>query len=321
MSAIVAITRPNLPGSKIQELKRHATVAHWERDTPPTIEELARLAAGAQALLCVNGDPITEELFDLCSELRLVALASAGYDSVDLKAAERRNIAVTNTPGVLDEATADLAFALILAACRRVVAADRWVRAGHWKFNSLDTMVGYDVYGARLGIVGYGRIGRAVARRAIGFSMTVSHYSRTVEDDELSSWMSLRELLQTSDVVSLHTPLTPETRGLIGAAELELMKPTATLVNTARGAVVDEPALIEALRHHRIHSAGLDVQLLEPNPDPNHPLFGLENCVVLPHIGSATHSSRAAMIDLAAENVLAYLAGQTLPSPVTSEPF
>ncbi len=291
-------------------------MSQWEAETPPTLDDLATLAAGARALLCVNGDPITDALLERCPDLELVAIASVGYDTVDVGAATRRGVAVTNTPGVIEEATADTAFALILAARRRLVEADRFVRAGDWERNSLSLMLGHDVHGAQLGIVGYGTIGRAVARRATGFGMRVVHHSRTRADDQLSTWLPLDELLATSDVVSLHTPLTAETRGLIGARELGSMKPTATLVNTARGAVVDEAALVEALRERRIHSAGLDVQVVEPNPDRGDPLLGLDNCVVLPHIGSATFAARAAMIDLAVANVVAHLAGEPLLSPV-----
>jgi lactate dehydrogenase-like 2-hydroxyacid dehydrogenase len=316
MRETVAVTRPGLPGEKLRELDASFAVSRWTSEEPPTLDDLASLAKEARAILCVNGDPITGELLDRCPDLELVAIASVGYDTVDVDAAVERGVAVTNTPGVIEEATADTAFALILAARRRIVEADRYVRAGAWDRNSLRLMLGHDVHGAHLGIVGYGTIGRAVARRATGFGMRVSHHSRTRRDDELSSWLELDELLSACDVVSLHTPLTDETRGLIGARELRLMKRTATLVNTARGAVVDEPALIEALREGRIHSAGLDVQLVEPNPDPGHPLLALDNCVVLPHIGSATFAARAAMIDLAVENVMAHLAGEPLLSPV-----
>jgi glyoxylate reductase len=312
----VAVTRPNLPGHKIQEMASRSDVAVWASDAPPTVDELAELIGDARAILCVNGDPIAGELLDRCPEVRLVAIASVGYDTVDVAEAAQRGVAVTNAPGVIEEATADAAFALILAARRRIVEADRYVHAGSWERNSLTLMVGHDIHGAKLGIVGYGTIGRAVARRATGFGMRISHYSRTRRDDELSSWAPLDDLLAESDVVSLHPPLTEQTRGLIGARELGLMKPTATLVNTARGAVVDEAALIDALRERRIHSAGLDVQVLEPNPDPDHPLHQLDNCVVLPHICSATYASRAAMFDLAAANVMAFLAGEALVSPV-----
>jgi glyoxylate reductase len=314
----VAITRPDLPGAKLEALRQALPVAQWETEEPPTLDDLAALAGGARALLCVNGDPVGEELLERCPSLELVAIASVGYDTVDVGAAVRRGVAITNAPGVIEEATADTAFGLILAARRRLVEADRFVGTGAWERNSLSLMLGHDVHGAQLGIVGYGTIGQAVARRATGFGMRVVHHARTRRDDEISRWLPLDELLGTSDVVSLHTPLTAETRGLIGARELGLMKPSATLVNTARGAVVDEPALFEALRERRIHSAGLDVQVVEPNPDAGDALLKLDNCVVLPHIGSATFAARAAMFDLAAANVLAHLAGEPLLSPVAA---
>jgi lactate dehydrogenase-like 2-hydroxyacid dehydrogenase len=312
----VIVTRPGLPGEMLAEVARYATVVTHEEDSPPDISVLAEMAADADICLCVNGDPLNDELFSRCPSLRLVALASVGYDSVDVDAAGRRGIAVTNTPGVLDEATADLAFGLLLAARRRIVEANRYVARGDWNSTSLSLFVGRDVHSTRIGIVGYGAIGKAVARRAAGFGMEVVHHSRSVASDELSTWMPLEELLATSDVVSLHVPLTPETQGMIGAAELALMKPTATLVNTARGAVVDEAALVAALRDGRLGSAGIDVQQVEPNPDTGNPLLHLDNCVVLPHIGSATEAARAAMVDLAASNALACLTGAPLLTPV-----
>ena len=312
----VAVTRSGLPGDGIERLARLAGVRIWPSEDPIPLDELAGLARDAEVLLCVNGDPVGAPLLDQCPGLRLIALASTGYDSVDVAEASRRGIAVTNTPGVLAEATADLAFALILAVRRRVVEADRHVRAGRWLDNGLNVLLGYDVYGSNLGIVGYGSIGRAVARRARGFDMTVRHYSRTRSDDELSTWAPLDELLAWSDTVSIHAALTPETRGLIGARELALLKPTASLINTARGALVDEQALIDALRAGSLDSAGLDVQVTEPNPDTEHALLAFENVVVLPHIGSATKAARARMIDTAVDNVVAYIDGRPLLSEV-----
>jgi lactate dehydrogenase-like 2-hydroxyacid dehydrogenase len=310
------VTRPGLPGKMLSELSRSASVVVHEQDAPPSVDALAELAADADICLGVNGDPFNDELFARCPSLRLVAIASAGYDSIDVEAAERRGVAVTNAPGVLDEATADLAFGLLLAARRRIVEANRYVQAGEWNSTSLSLFVGRDVHSTQIGIVGYGAIGKAVARRAAGFGMQVVHHSRTRESDELSTWVPLEELLAGSDVVSLHVPLTPETRGMIGAEQLRSMKPTATLVNTARGAVVDEAALVTALREGWIGSAGIDVQAVEPNPDTSNPLLHLDNCVVLPHIGSATEAARAAMVDLAASNALACLTGAPLLTPV-----
>ena len=315
---IVAVSRPNLPGDRIGLLMAAADVRVWEHEDPPTDDELATLASDAAALLCVHGDTIDTRLFQRCPDLSIVAVASRGYDSVDLTAARARRIAITNTPGVLKDATADLAFALILAVRRRIVEADRYVRAGSWRSNPLDLLVGHDVHSSRLGIVGYGEIGRAVARRATGFGMDVCHHARSAGADAVSTWLELDELLATSDIVTLHIPLTADTQSLIGERELRLMKPTASLINTARGGIVDQDALVRALKEGWIYSAGLDVQAVEPNPDPGDELLALENCVVLPHIGSASHSARAAQIDLAVDNLLAHLDGRPLISPITS---
>jgi lactate dehydrogenase-like 2-hydroxyacid dehydrogenase len=313
---VVAITRPNLHGDPATRLSAIADVRTWPGDQAPTVDEIASLAEGAVALLCVNGDPIGEDLLARLPALRLAAIASVGYDTVDVAAAARHNVVVTNTPGVLAEAVADMTFGLILAARRRLVEADRYVRGGRWNESSLTLMLGQDVHGATLGLVGFGAIGRAVARRAGGFGMTVVYHDPTRPDDPLGRAVSLDELLRTSDIVSLHVPLTPETRAMVGERELRSMKPAATLVNTSRGAVVDQAALVRALREGWIGSAGLDVQEREPNPDPNDPLLGLDNCVVLPHIASATYSSREAMVLRAAENIEAVLGGRQPLTPV-----
>lgn len=313
---IVAVSRAGLPGAGIPELGQVAEVRLWPAEAAPDPEQLRELTQGAAALLCINGDRIDAAFLDASPSLRLVAIGSAGYDSVDAAAAAERGVMVTNTPGVLHEATADLAFGLLLAARRRIAEADRWVRAGRWQANRLDTMLGEDVHGITLGILGLGEIGRAMARRGAGFGMTVVHHSRTQRDHELARWLPLDELLAVADAVSIHLPISHETRGLIGARELALMKPTATLVNAGRGGIVDEAALVAALHEGRIGSAGLDVQVKEPNPDPGDPLLSAPNCVVVPHIGSATHPARAAMFDLAAANVRDYLMQGTLRTPV-----
>jgi lactate dehydrogenase-like 2-hydroxyacid dehydrogenase len=315
---IVAISRLAMPGAPSRRLADRAEIHEWPAHRHPDADELRELARDATVLLCVNGDRIDETLFDACPDLRLVALASTGYDSVDVAAADRRGIAVTNSRGTLYETTADLTFALILMARRRISEAERYLRDGQWTQDDLDLLLGHDVYGTRLGIVGFGEIGRAVARRAAGFGMTVVHHSRTRGDAEGSTWLPLDDLLGTSDIVSLHVPSTPDTRHLIGERELRLMKPTATLVNAARGAVLDEAAIARALREGWIGSAGLDVQQVEPNPDRDNPLLHLPNCVVLPHIGSATLAAREAMIGMATDNVLAFLDGSPLRTPVGS---
>lgn len=313
---VVAISRLAMPGDPATRLSGLADVREWPAVAHPDPDELVTLTAGATVMLCVNGDRLDEAFFAACPDLRLVALASTGYDSIDVAAADRRGIAVTNSRGTLFETTADLTFGLIIAARRRMFEAERYLRAGSWRQDDLDLLLGHDVYGSTLGIVGYGEIGRAVARRATGFGMTVIHHRRTPGDDELSRWVPFDELLRVSDIVSLHVPMSPATRHLVGERELRLMKPTATLVNAARGGVLDEAALVRALREGWIGTAGLDVQLVEPNSDPDNALLSLPNCVVMPHIGSATLAARVAMIGMATDNVVAFLEGRPLVTPV-----
>jgi len=314
---VVAITRPDLYGDPAARLAAVADVRVWpSAKVPPTTDEIAALAAEATALLCLAVDGIRDDLLARLPRLKLVALASVGYDSVDVAAAAARGVVVTNAPGVLNESVADTTFGLMLATRRRLAEADRFVRAGGWRENSLRLMVGLDVNGATLGLIGYGGIGRAVARRAQGFGMTVLYYDPHRSEDGNAIYTELDQLLAASDIVSIHTPLMPGTRGLMGEREFRLMKPTATFVNTARGGVVDQAALVRALREGWIGSAGLDVQQREPNPDPNDPLLALPNCVVLPHIASASEEARVALIMKAVENVEAVLAGRPPLNPV-----
>ena len=293
----------------------------WPEDGPPPRDELLRRVAGCDGILTLLSDRVDEELLEAAGpSLRVVSNYAVGYDNVDVAACARRGIVVGNTPGVLTETTADLAWALMLAARRRVTEGDRFVRGGKWRTWGPNLLLGSDLHGATLGIVGFGRIGQAVARRAVGFGMTVLYTSRTrapetVEAAHLARFVDLDELLAVSDIVSLHCALTPETRGLIGRRALELMKPTATLVNTARGPVVDQPALYTALRDGVIATAGLDVTDPEPIA-PDDPLLNLENCIVVPHIASATHATRGRMAEMAAANLLAGVRGEPLPTPV-----
>jgi lactate dehydrogenase-like 2-hydroxyacid dehydrogenase len=313
----VAITRPSLPGTGVDRLASRADVVRWDAPEPPEPAALHALVAGADALLCLGNDRVDAALLDAAGpSLRVVALASMGFDAVDQRAAAERGVVVSHTPGVLAETTADLAFSLILMARRRLVAATDHLRAGGWVTFRMDDYLGLDIHGATLGLVGYGQIGRALARRARGFEMRVLHHARHTTADGLSQAVDLPTLLAESDVVSLHVPLTPQTRHLIGAPELAAMKPTATLVNTSRGGVVDEAALLTALRRGQIHSAGLDVFETEPLHDTASPLLAQPRLVVLPHIGSATQATRAAMVDLAADNVLEVLAGRPAPTPL-----
>ncbi|MDX6645756.1 MAG: glyoxylate reductase [Miltoncostaeaceae bacterium] len=289
---------------------------------PAAPEELLRLTAGREGLLAMPVDRIDARLLDARPELRFVANFGVGHDNVDVDAATARGVLVTNTPGVLSEAVADHCVALVLAAARRVVEGDRLTRAGGWTGFSTDLLLGIDLSGATVGLVGLGRIGTAVARRLVlGFGMRGLYAGRSARP-QLEAELGLRraelhELLARSDVVTLHLPLTEQTRGLIGARELAAMREGAVLVNVARGPIVDEPALLEALRDGRIR-AGLDVFDHEPLP-PGHPLLALETAVLTPHIASAGRRSRAAMAALAVHNLLEMLAGRRPPNLVNPE--
>jgi glyoxylate reductase len=292
----IAATR-RLPGPAWDDLNGVELLEEW----PP------RAPRPDVGILVCFGDRIGGAELDLLPNLRLVASFGVGYDWIDVGACRERGVVVTNTPGVLDAATADLAFGLILAARRRIAEGDRLVRAGGWTENwMLPPFLAHDATGTTLGIVGLGRIGSAVARRAAGFEMRVVHHSR-------SSGIALDDLLRQSDVVSLHVPLTAETEGLISRERLALLPDGATLVNTARGAIIDEDALVAELESGRI-SAGLDVFAHEPQVPER--LRGLENVVLTPHIGSATVETRAAMTRIVVDNVLAVARGEPPLTPV-----
>lgn len=271
---------------------------------------LTELVAEADGLLCMLTDRVDSGVLEAgaAGRLRVVSVAAVGYDNIDVAAAGRLGITVCNTPGILDETTADLAFLLILAAVRLASGAEADLRAGRWQGWGITDHLGRDVHGTCLGLVGYGRIARAVARRAEGFGMEVVHHTRTPTG--LPGYVpSLHDLLGRADTVSLHVPLTPDTRHLIGVEELEAMKPTAVLVNTARGAVVDEVALARGLEAGQIFAAGLDVYSEEPTVHPA--LLAAPRTVLLPHIGSATVETRAAMARLASRAICDVLAGRT----------
>jgi glyoxylate reductase len=306
------VTR-DLPGTALDRLRAEHEVRVWPEETPPPREALIAGAREAEGLLSLLTDRIDAELLDAAPSLKAIANYAVGTDNVDLEAATARGIPVGNTPDVLTETTADLAFALMLAAARRIVEADAAVRAGNWPEWAPGAFLGHDLHHAVLGIVGMGRIGRAVARRGEGFSMTVLHSSR-------SSGVPLDLLLERSDFVTLHAPLTAGTRGLIGERELGLMKPTAVLVNTARGGLVDTGALERALREGEIAAAGLDVTDPEPLP-PDHPLLSAPNLVVAPHIGSASHRTREGMANMSVDNLLAALAGRRMPHCANPEVY
>ncbi len=305
----VLVTREDLPGRGLERLSAAAELVAWPGSGKPGPAELAALAPGASAVLALGNDAVDAALLDAAGpSLRVVALASMGHDNVDVAAAAERGVVATHTPGVLAETTADLTFALILAARRRLGAAGARLAGGGWDLFRMRDYLGLDIHGATLGLVGYGQIGRAVARRAQGFGMRVLHHDPYAGEDSLSTAVGWESLLAESDIVSLHVPLTDETRHLVSERELAAMKPTATLVSTSRGGVVDEDALLRAVREGRIHSAGLDVYEREPMGAALSPLVAEENIVTLPHIGSATESTRAAMVDLAVDNILDVLA-------------
>jgi glyoxylate reductase len=309
--ARVFVTR-RLPGTALERLAEAHDVDIWEGDLPPDPEELERRAREADGLLTLLTDVVDSALLSACPHLRAIANYAVGADNIDLEAVGARGIAVGNTPDVLTEATADLAFALILACARNLVPAHEDFRAGRWHTWEPAGWLGADVHGATLGIVGFGRIGRAVARRAQGFDMTVLHH-------DPAGGVSLDEVLAASDYISLHCPLSPQTHHLIDATALERMRPTARLINTARGPIVDAAALRWALEAGVIAGAALDVTDPEPLP-PDHPLGRAPNLLVVPHIGSATHTARARMADLAVDNLLAALAGEPMPHRVDAGP-
>ena len=293
----------------------------WPDELPPPRAALLRRVAGCDGILTLLTDRVDDELLDAAGpQLRVVSNYAVGHDNVDVAACARRGIAVGNTPGVLTETTADLAWALLMAAARRLPEADRYVRAGRWRTWGPLLLLGPDVHGATIGIVGFGRIGQAVARRAQGFGMEILYHDVHRPPDEITAplgatWVSLEDLLARSDFVSLHVNLTDETRHLINAYTLAAMKPTAVLVNTSRGSVIDQFALADALRDGVIWAAGLDVTDPEPIPMDD-PLVGLDNCLIVPHIASASRTTRGKMAAMAAANLVAGVRGETLPTPV-----
>jgi glyoxylate reductase len=317
----VFVTR-RIPEEGLRLVREQADCRLWDDDQPPPRDALLAGARDADGLLCLLTDRIDAELLDAAPRLRVVANMAVGYDNIDVAAATARRIPVTNTPGVLTETTADLAWALLMAAARRVVEADAFTRAGRWKTWEPMLLLGRDVHHATLGIIGLGRIGAEVAKRARGFDMQILYHARNRRPDQERAlgleYVSLEELLRRSDFISLHTPLNEETRGLIGERELALMKPTAVLINTARGPIVDQRALTAALQARRIAAAGLDVFEEEPIA-PDDPLLAVENVVVLPHIGSASVATRGKMARMAAEDCLAVLEGRRPANPVNPE--
>ena len=312
----VLVTR-EIPEAGLYLLEDFAVSVLFER--PPERGELLEAIRGMDGVISTATEKIDCEVLDAAGDdLKVVANMAVGYDNIDVRAARERGVVVTNTPGVLDETTADVAFMLMLAAARRLGEGERLLRAGKWEWWGPKQLRGLDVWGKKLGILGLGRIGQAVARRAKGFGMEILYHSRSRKEDaekELGArYLELRDLLSESDFISVHTPLTDETRHLIGKEELERMKSGAVLVNTSRGPVVDEGALADALGNGRIFAAGLDVYEEEPRVHPK--LLGLENVVLAPHIGSASIETRDKMATLAAENLRSVLRGEQPKTPV-----
>ena len=306
----ILITR-KLPDEVVNLLKEKFEVKMWHSDdVQMSYEELQSEAKDVHAIWTMLSDKVDRALIESLPNLKVISNLGVGYNNIDVAAAKENGIIVTNTPGVLTETTADLAFSLLLATARRVMEAERDLRAGQWKSRSPMQYTGMDVFGATLGIIGMGRIGEAVARRAKGFDMNVLYHNRTRKMDAEKefgfTYAELDTLLVESDFIVLLTPLTPETKGLIGERELNLMKDTATIINVARGGVIDEQALYDALTTNKIWAAGLDVFEVEPVP-LDHPLLTLPNVTVLPHIGSATIRTRLAMMQMNAEDILAVL--------------
>lgn len=313
----VYVTR-QLPAGGLDCLAAHQVDVN-PCDRPLTRQELLTIVTQYDAVICLLSDSIDAKVIRVAKgKVRIFANYAVGYDNIDIAAAAQAGIFITNTPGVLTEATADIAWALLLAAARHIVAADKFTRSGQFKGWHPTGFLGNDFYGATLGIVGAGRIGQATARRAKGFGMEILYFNRNprreFEAECGARRADLSTLLAASDFVSVHLPLTPDTCGLLDASHLELMKPTAVLVNTARGPVLDEACLARMLASGRLAAAGLDVYAEEPNIHPD--LLGLENVVLLPHIGSASWQTRLKMANMAAANVAAVLAGEQPLNPV-----
>ena len=323
MKPKVYVTR-HLPAAALSELQQTCDVEIWDVDSPPPYQTLLGSVRDKEGLLCLLTDRIDAVLMDAAPNLKVISQCAVGYDNIDVAAATERGIPVGNTPGVLTDATADFAFTLLMAAARRVGEAIDFVHQGKWKTWGLTLLLGQDIYGATLGLIGMGRIGRAVAQRARGFDMRVLYYDAVRQPDAEADlgveYRELDDLLRESDFVSLHTSLTEETLGLIGERALALMKPTAILINTSRGPVVDAGALYQALRSGQIAYAALDVTDPEPLP-ADHRLLQLTNLIVAPHIASATVTSRTQMAMIAVRNLLAGLEGEKLPHCANPEVY
>jgi glyoxylate reductase len=315
-----------LPDEGLGPIREACEADVWQDELPPPRDELLRRVAGRDGLLALLTDRVDDELLDRAGpQLKVVSNYAVGFDNVDVPACTARGIPVGNTPGVLTDTTADLAWALLMAGARRVAEGDRYVRGGRWRTWGPLLLLGSDVSGGTLGIIGFGRIGQAVARRATGFGMRILYHdlARAPEEAERAvdaQFVDLDELLAESDFVSLHVNLTDVTRKLINRERLATMRPHAVVVNTSRGPVIDQAALYEALRDGVIGAAALDVTDPEPMAADD-PLLTLDNCLVVPHIASASRATRAKMAEMAAANLLAGVRGERLPTPVNPEVY
>jgi glyoxylate reductase len=317
----VFATHPLFEGPR-QLLDEHCDVDYWRDSGRPPRDELLKRVADKDALVCLLTEKINDDLLDRAPKLRIVANVAVGYDNIDVAACTRRKIVATNTPGVLDETTADFAWTLLMAIARRVLEGDHLTRSGKWPGWNLDQLCGADVWGKTLGLVGFGRIGKAVARRASGFLMRVIYHDAIKAPPEAEKqlnveYLPLDQLLAEADFLSVHVPLLPETRHLLSAAQFEKMKRTAYIINTSRGPVIDEAALVAALEGRKIAGAALDVYENEPKIHPG--LLKRSDVILAPHIASASIETRTKMAQMAAENVLTLFAGGRPPNALNPE--
>ncbi len=317
----VFITR-KIPQAGLDLLKENIDLEIWDKNAPPPYSILLEKVRDIDGLLCLLTDPIDQQLINQASRLKVISQMAVGYDNIDINAATNRGIPVGHTPGVLTEATADLTWALLMAITRRISEAQEYIKQGQWTTWEPMGLLGADFIGATLGLIGLGRIGQAVARRAQGFNLNIlysqPHRLEVKLEQELRvKYVAFKELLKESDFISLHAPLTEQTYHLIGVNELKLMKATAFLINTARGAMIDQTALYDALKPGKIAGAALDVTDPEPLPK-DHPLLALNNVIITPHIGSASYQTRDQMSIIAAQNLLAGLQDKPLPHCVNS---
>ena len=319
----VFVTRVS-PENGLEMIREFCDMDLWQAELPPSREELLKHVRGMDGLLCLLTDRVDGELMNVAGKgLRVISNLAVGFDNIDVLAATARRIPVGNTPDVLTDATADFAFLLLMAAARRLPEANRYIRDGKWKTWDPMALLGVDIHGATLGLVGFGRIGKAIARRAAGFDMHVIFYDPSEKKpsrDLKATPVGFETLLKESDFISIHTPLTTDTRHLIDAKALSKMKSGAVLINTARGTIVDTDALYDALKDRRIFAAALDVT--EPEPFPlDHPLFTLDNVIITPHIASASKATRDKMAWMAAQNLIAGLKGEQLPNCVNPQVY